>query len=614
MKYDKTTIAGVALCVLLLLAWGPLMRQLGWAPAPRTRPTRVQPEAAPDPTVPPKQTADEPLGAEPGAARTETEKTEKSRIEEAPAQPQPAAAARAPKSTSAQGAEFAPPRRTVRLAVTGVVTALVDPEGRGVSKVFLHQYRTDEERKSGRQLETGVSLGRSERPFCALVLNDAGWSVGDATVKEHDDAGLAIERNVTGREVTLSEEWRLDPAAPYRMTYRIRLANREAAPFRAENLAVSCGALPTVTSRLRAGGGRAAGGAGAIDVFVGDSRRPATFTARKLAKLKLGARQRLAETEMRWVAVHSKYFVFWMKGESKPIAGCLVGSIHAPPDDPKRPVWLHGQALLAPETVPSGGEAEWVFSCYMGPKEYEKLHALGDQVDGIMQMDLFMFWRPAWMGWITRWILHWLVKLNEWFNHPWGYGFAIIVVTVAVKMLFWPLTHRGTVSMQKMQKIQPLLQEVREKYKDQPEKMNRKIMELYREHKVNPFGGCLPMFCQLPVLFALFNTFRSAIELRHASFLWVADLSLPDTLSFSPEWLPLRPLAVLMGASMFGQQKMMPSGGDPAQARMMTFMTVFFMFIFYSMPAGLTLYWTVNQILTIAQNFVTRKLTKPETG
>ena len=198
--------------------------------------------------------------------------------------------------------------------------------------------------------------------------------------------------------------------------------------------------------------------------------------------------------------------------------------------------------------------------------------------------------------------------MNRFFGHRWGYGLAIIIITFVVKMAFWPLTHRSTVSMRRMQKLQPLVKEIKDKYKDQPEKMNRKVMELYREHKVNPLGGCLPILCQMPVFLALFNTFRNAIELRHAGFLWVQDLSLPDTLPGFPEWLPIRPLALLMGGSMFAQHKLMPQSGDASQARMMTFMTVFFMFIFYSMPSGLTLYWTVNQILTILQNVVTRKL------
>lgn len=162
--------------------------------------------------------------------------------------------------------------------------------------------------------------------------------------------------------------------------------------------------------------------------------------------------------------------------------------------------------------------------------------------------------------------------------------------------------------MRKMQTLQPIIKEIRENYKDQPEKMNRKIMDVYRENNVSPLGGCLPMLFQIPVFFALFNTFRSAIELRQATFIWVADLSMPDTVAVLAG-LPIRPLAILMATSMLVQQKMMPSS-DPSQARMMMFMSIFFLFIFYSMPAGLTLYWTVNQVLTIVQNLVSKRMEK----
>jgi YidC/Oxa1 family membrane protein insertase len=161
--------------------------------------------------------------------------------------------------------------------------------------------------------------------------------------------------------------------------------------------------------------------------------------------------------------------------------------------------------------------------------------------------------------------------------------------------------------MRKMQELQPQLKELREKHKEDPQKMYRKQQELFKENNVSQLGGCLPMLVQIPVFFGLYNTFRSAIELRQASFLWVADLSLPDTLAFSPAGLPIRPLAIIMSGSMLLQQKLMPSA-DASQQRMMMFMSLFFLWIFYGMPAGLTLYWTTNQILTIAQTLITRRL------
>jgi len=245
---------------------------------------------------------------------------------------------------------------------------------------------------------------------------------------------------------------------------------------------------------------------------------------------------------------------------------------------------------------------------YAGPKELDRLRAWRPGLDSVMGLDRFFLWHPAWMGWLSRLILHSLIGLKRIFGHEWGYGWAIIVVTFVIKMLFWPLTHRSTVSMRRMQKIQPQMKEIREKYKSNPKKMNEKVMELYRENNVSPLGGCLPIFFQIPVFFSLFNTLRGAIELRHASFLWAADLSIPDDLPFGIMGFPIRPFAILMVGTMLLQQKLMPTSADPSQTRMMLFMTVFMAFIFYGMPSGLTLYWTFNQVLTIGQTLVTKKL------
>ncbi len=207
---------------------------------------------------------------------------------------------------------------------------------------------------------------------------------------------------------------------------------------------------------------------------------------------------------------------------------------------------------------------------------------------------------------LTRWLLRLLIWLHDLFNVSYAYGLAIIVITLAVKLLFWPLTHHYTNSMRKMQALQPQLKELREKYKDDPQKLYRKQAELFKENKVSQLGGCLPMLLQLPVFFALFVTFRGAIELRHASFLWSADLSMPDDIL----GLPIRPLAILMGLTMLLQQKLTPSAADPQQQRMMNFMSIFFIFLFYGMPSGLTLYWTVSQILSIVQMLATNALNR----
>ena len=246
--------------------------------------------------------------------------------------------------------------------------------------------------------------------------------------------------------------------------------------------------------------------------------------------------------------------------------------------------------------MPPGESKTWTVGAYAGPKNYHRLNGMKNGLDTIMDMNRFFFWRPAWMGFLSRVLLDGMVWISSLFPASTGWGMGIICLTLLVKLLFWPLSHKSTVSMRRMQALQPQLKEMREKYKDDPTKLYRKQQELFKEHKVSQFGGCLPMLFQIPVFFALFNTFRNAVELRHAGFLWAVDLSMPDTLAFSPSFLPIRPLALLMGAAMFWQQKITPSA-DPQQAKMMNMMTIFFMVLFYGMPSALTLYMTVNYIL-----------------
>jgi YidC/Oxa1 family membrane protein insertase len=170
-----------------------------------------------------------------------------------------------------------------------------------------------------------------------------------------------------------------------------------------------------------------------------------------------------------------------------------------------------------------------------------------------------------------------------------------------------PLTHKSFVSMKQMQKLQPQMERLKEKLGNDKEKLNKEIMELYRRNGVNPLGGCLPMVLQFPVFIGLYNALSTPIELRHAPFLWIKDLSRPDwqSLPFSVgDWhLGVPVLTILMGASMFLQQWMTPTAGDPNQRKMMLMMPLIFTFMFVSFPAGLTVYWLVNNILTIGQQY-----------
>jgi len=196
-----------------------------------------------------------------------------------------------------------------------------------------------------------------------------------------------------------------------------------------------------------------------------------------------------------------------------------------------------------------------------------------------------------------------------------SYGLDIILLTVLIKGLMAPLTHKSYASMKQMQKLQPQMERLKERYSDDKEKLNKEIMELYKRNGVNPLGGCLPMVLQFPVFIGLYNALSTPIELRHAPFMWIKDLSQPDwkSLPFTiagwpPSFWPTAPsgipvLTVFMGASMFLQQWMTPSAGDPNQRKMMMLMPLMFTFMFVSFPAGLTVYWLVNNLLTIGQQY-----------
>ena len=192
-----------------------------------------------------------------------------------------------------------------------------------------------------------------------------------------------------------------------------------------------------------------------------------------------------------------------------------------------------------------------------------------------------------------------------------SYGLAIVILTGIVKLIFWPITHKSTISMNKMQALQPKLKKLKEEYKDDRIKLNQKMQELWREEGVNPISGCLPILIQIPVFLVLYWTLNNAPELKDSSFLWIKDLSKPDTVAYIFN-LPLNPLAFIMAGTMLVQQLMSPTSAEGPQAKMMLVMPIIFLFFFYSMPSGLTLYWTVNQIFTIIQLFFTNKKIKAE--
>ena len=240
---------------------------------------------------------------------------------------------------------------------------------------------------------------------------------------------------------------------------------------------------------------------------------------------------------------------------------------------------------------------------YFGPKDIDRLNALGHNFSKAINF--------GWFDPIAKPLLYFLKFLYRYIHN---YGLAIIIVTILIKVAFWPLAQKSAKSMKTMQKLQPKMAKLKEKYGKDKEKMNKELMQLYKTYKVNPMGGCLPMLLQIPVFFALYKVLLQSIELRHAPFmLWINDLSAPDRLMIPGVSIPylggIPVLTLLMGVSMFLQQKLSPSSLDPTQARMMQFLPVIFTCMFINFPSGLVLYWLINNVLTIAQQHYVNKFT-----
>lgn len=311
-----------------------------------------------------------------------------------------------------------------------------------------------------------------------------------------------------------------------------------------------------------------------------------------------------------WVAVKNKYFAQILT----PDGGGEKVTVHAvravPPAemaDPKvKPkgamVDELSASILLPELNLGAGE---VFSraiqYYVGPKKYSELSK-----NGLHQVDVMEFGMWAPVGKLLLKIMNWIYSVP--LIH--SYGIAIILLTILVRVVFWPITRKSTESMKKMQEIQPLVKAVQAKYKDNTQKQQQEVMALYKEHKVNPLGGCLPMLIQIPVFIALFVVLRSAIELRFAHFLWIRDLSQPENLfpGMLPMGLSLNLLPIFMAGTMFWQQKLTPSASaDPNQQKIMMFMPIMMLVMFYNFAAGLALYWTTQNILMIVQQLMMKK-------
>ncbi|MEW6584112.1 MAG: membrane protein insertase YidC [Nitrospirota bacterium] len=304
---------------------------------------------------------------------------------------------------------------------------------------------------------------------------------------------------------------------------------------------------------------------------------------------KLGEPARLTK-DLRWIAQEDKYFF-----------ASLVPL--SPMEEAK--IWQYKDS---PVSAFKGNVGTNSFILYAGPKEYDRLKNLKVGLEHIVDFGFFSILAVP-----LFWVLKFFYQLIG------NYGWAIILLTLVTRIPFIPLINKSQKSMRKLQELQPKMAELREKFKKDPQKQQQEMMGLYKKHKVNPVGGCLPILLQIPVFFALYKILLIAVELRGAPFmLWIQDLSAPDTLfGHIPAWLPLiggfavGPLPIVMGATMVIQQKMTPTSLDPTQNKLMMLMPIVFTFLFLNFASGLVVYWLMNNIFSIIQQFyANRKIAK----
>lgn len=324
-----------------------------------------------------------------------------------------------------------------------------------------------------------------------------------------------------------------------------------------------------------------------------------TLDARKMHTNKVSDVEKgmLFADGVQWVAYSGRYFLAAMAPTVDAEAGTNVRA------------WLksRGDRVEAQILMPAG-KFDSHLNVYIGPKVIDILEQAGHSLRKTVDLGIFS---P--LALIFLYVLKVLNPLTH------NYGIDIILLTILVRILLYPFAQKSFQSMKAMQKLQPQMTELRERYKGKPEEMNRAVLELYKRHNVNPLSGCLPMIVQIPIFFGLNAALGSAIEFRHAAFIgWINDLSAPDRLgSFQipfvhPAGFPV--LTVLMGLSMFVQQKLSPPPTDPSQQTVLMLMPLMFTIMFVNLPSGLALYFLVSNILTIAQQYLINRSDSGKSG
>ncbi len=428
------------------------------------------------------------------------------------------------------------------------------------------------------------------------VYSDVTWRVLEILENKLDGDTYTLSRRIATEQnqFIVVQTWKI--AYDYGVDYTVQLKNTNT-PLAFSSLAISGGVLKPFAIM---GGDR---------IRNDDYLMYFRMTNGKERNVKLSAKDEKffvrPEAPVQWVGLGTKYFMNVLVADT-PFTDMVQMRAHKAATAEQAKVLgdktyyisdvngVYNQFKLAADQ-----EHSMKFKFYFGPKDQDMVNAFEPTATYISKL---MSLRP--MNALATFMLWSLAKLKAFCG---SYGWAIILLTAIVRILLWPITHKANMSMKRMQAFKPEMDEIRKKHKDNPQLMQVKMGELYKREGLHPMRGCLPLLLQLPIFMSLYFALDGAMELRHVAFWWASDLSQPDTVIriFS---FPLNPLVLVMTGLMLLQQKLMPQAGDPTQQKVMMFMPLIMLVFLYSLPSGLTLYWTVSQIFSILQMLLTQKL------
>ena len=530
----------------------------------------------------------------------------------------PAGVSVAPAPTAGQPAEIKAlstdlvGARTSLLANSFVELRLTNYGG-AIKEVALRKFaeQLDEKKKPTperyilNQPRTGVMLGISELPGLG---QDTGFEVVSQNAKE------VVYRAVIDGRLEVTRRYYLPDGSepgtdPYQLKHETTLRNLTDETLALPRLGFSLGMVIPTSDNVYGLHMTSGYSDGKDQHFIDDSKlKGGGF----LSMFGIGSREPTpvlpTASNVQWASLSNQFFTTILTPE-QPGVGIVTRRVplNVSPETPTHITHgLGSETLFDLKPLAPQDSVTLAMDFYVGPKEYRRL-ANGDvfkaDQDKVMNFGFFKFFSQILLTMMT-WVHGWIVGLSP----TWAWGWAVVITTLILKIVFLPLTLAASRSGKRMQKIQPEMKELREKYKDNPQKMQQATMALFKKHKVNPMGGCLPILVTMPFFFGFFVMLRSAAELRFESFLWAHDLAAPDTVAHI-FGLPLNIMPLLMGATMIIQMRLTPTPTtDNAQMKIMKFMPWMFTLFCYNFSCALALYSTVNGAFTIVQQLIVNRM------